>query len=342
MKREIKIGLTLMSAVVIIYLCFAWMKSLQFFDEGHKNYKIAFDNVNGLLKGASVNVFGYPAGEVTEIQPTQENVIVYFRLSDKIALYTDAHAEIQLKELMGGKQIEIHLGKSKEILPENGTITGVASLDLTSSFSVFGQVVKSIDTTKIQGMLANMERITKTSAEIAEMIDVRKMNTMIQELQVTSLALRKASISTDEVIGEIKGTNPQNTLNQSKALLAEIDKTMKNINSLLLSANEMLQDGKQIMANTEQLTQKAESHLFPQSDTLMRQMFFTLQETRLALQDIQQITQKFDQNFGTLEKILSDSSYIQKIDSTLNGINQTMEFVRKNKMKVGLNWREKP
>lgn len=339
MKNEIKIGLTLMAAVLIIYLCFAWMKSIHIFDDGHKNYNITFDNVNGLLKGASVNIFGYTAGEVVDIQPTQENVIVKIRLSNKITLHTDATAEIQLKELMGGKQIEIRPGANGQIVAENGTIEGYISPDLTTAFSTFGEAMRAIDTTRIKSMLHNMEKITLTSAEFAEHFNVAMVNDMMGELKATSKELRQTASSVNQIADQVKDVNPKLMIEKSEKLLEDLAITLKNVETLVKNTDNMLKNSEVMMNNADKLTQKVENKMLPHTDSLMIQVLSMLNQTDKTLLEVQSIVSILNSNTGIAGKVLHDENFTKKIDSTLNSINETMDYVRQNRLKIGLKFK---
>lgn len=330
-----------MAAVVLFYLLFAWIKSLHFFDEGHKIYRIRFENVNGLLKGAQVNVFGYPCGSVVDISPTQEEVIVTVRLNEKIQLYADATAEIQLKELMGGKQIEIKPGRTKISLKANEWIEGDLSPDLTSAFSSFGQAVKSIDSARIERMILNMEKITQTSVQFSEAFRVDMMKQMLLELQLTAAELRRTSQTANKMMMDVEKMNPNAILGKGESILNELRTTISHTEKLIENTDLMLQSSNKMMIHADRLSQRVENKMLPHTDSLMTQVLVMLNQTDRTLKDVQSIVEALNNNMGMAGKVLHDANFALKIDSTLDRLNLTLDDIRNKKIRVGLQLRER-
>lgn len=331
MKREIKIGLTVVSAIVIIYVVFAWMRNLHWFDDGYKKYTVVFDNVNGLLLGASVNVFGFTAGRVLDIQPTQENVRVTISLSDKIVLHSDAIAEIQLKELMGGKQIEIRPGKNTKILSDGGVFTGYASPDLTSAFSTFGETMKQIDTTRIRVMLENMEKITTTLAEFSGQFKGKNIDVMTGELISTAVELRHTSVGVNQLLAEVQR---RNVINKGDSAFRAVGMMLQNVETMLQSSDKTLQASAGLMNQVKGLIERAENKVLPKTDSIMQNVLVMLSKTDETLQTVGGIINKLKEDETVIGKVLNDPEFLHKLDSTINNVNQTLEFVRNQKIKV--------
>lgn len=334
MKREIKIGLTILSAVVIIYLIFAWMRNLHWFDDGYKKYTVVFDNVNGLLLGASVNVFGFTAGRVIDIQPTQENVRVLISLSDKIVLHSDATAEIQLKELMGGKQIEIKPGKKTEVLPDGGLLYGFASPDLTSAFSTFGETMKQIDTSRIRTMLINMEKITSKIVDVTNRFELNNVDAMTKELISTSVELRNTSIGVNQLLHEVQ---KRNVIDKGDSAFRAVGIMLQNVEIMLQSSDKTLQASAGLMNQVNGLMERTEQKVLPKTDSIMQNVLVMLSKTDQTLQTVGEIINKLKEDETVIGKVLNDPEFLYKLDSTLNNVNLTLEFVRNKKIRVGFN-----
>lgn len=334
MKREIKIGLTILSAIVIVYFIFAWMRNLHWFDDGYKKYTVVFENVNGLLLGASVNVFGFTAGRVLDIQPTQENVLVTISLSDKITLHKDASAEIQLKELMGGKQIEIKPGKSQGVLPEGGTINGYASPDLTSAFSVFGETMKQIDTSRIRSMLVNMEKITTKIADVSNRFELNNVDVMTKELISTSVELRQTSIGVNQLLLEVQ---KRNVIDKGDSAFRAVGIMLQNVEIMLQSSDKTLQASAGLMNQVNGLMERTEQKVLPKTDSIMQNVLVMLNKTDQTLQTVGEIINKLKEDETVIGKVLNDPEFLYKLDSTLNNVNLTLEFVRNKRIRVGFN-----
>lgn len=333
MKREIKIGLTLLSAVLILYFWVAWMKNLHFFDEGHKNYTIIFNNVNGLLQGASVNVFGYPSGNVISIQPMQDHVEVKVRLLERVDIHTDALAEIQLKELMGGKQIELNPGRASAILPEGGKIKGYISPDLTSAFSMFGDALHQVDTARINRMMVNMEKITETMAFFAQNIHLNNVDMMVNQLSLTGEELRKSAEGINIILQEVQN---KNVIDRGDSAFRAIALMLQNVEKMLESSDKMLGQSANLLNQVNGLIAKTESKTLPKTDSIMQQVIVMLDKTDKTLSTVEDIVGKLNQKETIVGKALNDPDFLEMMDSTLRNVNQTLEYVRKDRIKASV------
>lgn len=333
MKREIKIGLTLLSAVLILYFWVAWMKNLHLFDEGHKGYTIIFNNVNGLLEGASVNVFGYPAGTVESIQPMQDHVEVKIRLLDRIAIHSDALAEIQLKELMGGKQIELNPGRASTVLKSGGIIKGYISPDLTSAFSMFGEALQQVDTARISRLMTNMEKITETMAYFAQNMHLENMDGMVKELSLTGVELRKSATGINDILAEIQA---KNVIDRGDSAFQAIAIMLKNVEKMLESSDKMLGQSANLLNQVNDLIAKTESKTLPKTDSIMQQVIVMLDKTDKTLSTVEDIVGKLNQKETIVGKALNDPEFLAMMDSTLKNLNLTLEHFRNNKIRASV------
>lgn len=331
MKREIKIGLTLLSAIMIVYIWVAWMKNLHFFDEGHKNYMLIFHNVNGLIEGASVNVFGYPAGNVEAIQPMQDHVEVKIRLLERIEIHTDATAEIQLKELMGGKQIALNPGRSAQILAEGSPIKGFISPDLTSTFSMFGDAMNQVDTARIGRMMTNMEKITERMAFFAEKVPMENMDKMVTNLSLTSDELRKSALGINLILTEIQS---KNVIDRGDSTFRAIVLMLQNVEKMLNSSDKMIGQSAYLLNEVNGLIVKTESKTLPKTDSIMQQVIVMLDKTDRTLSTLEDIIRKLNQKETIVGKALNDTQFLVILDSTFRNVNQTLEFIRTEKLKA--------
>ncbi|MEL7531143.1 MAG: MlaD family protein [Bacteroidota bacterium] len=159
MKREIKVGLTLLAGLVLAYLVVAWVNRTSLFAPPEKQYFLSFQQVNGLLEGDPVVVRGYQAGRVVAIIPEANAVSVEVALDERIALFADGYAEIQIKELMGGKQISLITGAQGNPLASGASLKGRTSLDFSTAFSRFGGVMDQMDPENIERLAQRFDSV---------------------------------------------------------------------------------------------------------------------------------------------------------------------------------------
>lgn len=326
MKREIKIGITVMIGIVLLYLVIAWIKQVHLFEDGRRTYQIKFLNVSGLLQGTAVNVFGVPSGQVTAIRPMQQFVLVDIKLSDKIILYKDARAELQLKDLTGSKIIELKPGQNGVVLASGGTIEGITSPDFGEAFSIFGGLINKIETDRINLMLANMEKITLSLIDFAEKTENIQIQPITQELQNTSTALRATMINTNTLIEELKRRN----------IWEKMDTGFSHVTVMMDKGDKTLMETREMMKEINLLAQKTQKSTLPRTDTLLTQLLKVINDTEETIETVDEMVKKLKSDQTVAGRLLNDPTFVRQIDSTLNNLNQTLDFVRQKKIKVSM------
>ena len=114
-KREVKLALTAIAAVVILIWGINFLKAKALFDRNNVFYGI-YDRVDGLKVSSSVIYRGYSVGQVSAIQFTGERydkVLVQFTVGKKLQISSNTIAAIRSADLMGSKAIN-------DLCPERG------------------------------------------------------------------------------------------------------------------------------------------------------------------------------------------------------------------------------
>jgi phospholipid/cholesterol/gamma-HCH transport system substrate-binding protein len=121
---------TIMGAVVLLvagfFLAFAYTQA----DLGAvRGYKVsaAFGSVGGLASGGDVRINGIKVGTVMDqkIDPVSFQAMVDLSIRPDIHLPKDTVASISSEGLLGGKYVRLEPGRSKEIIPPDGTIANI-------------------------------------------------------------------------------------------------------------------------------------------------------------------------------------------------------------------------
>ena len=102
-KREVKLALTAIAAVVILIWGINFLKAKALFDRNNVFYGI-YDRVDGLKVSSSVIYRGYSVGQVSAIQFTGERydkVLVQFTVGKKLQISSNTIAAIRSADLMG-------------------------------------------------------------------------------------------------------------------------------------------------------------------------------------------------------------------------------------------------
>ncbi len=313
LNRETRIGLTVLLGLLIVYLTIAWARRIHLFAPEVNSYQISFETVDGLMQGDVVNVRGYPAGRVTQISPSNDYVRVEIALDRSITLYQDAQDEIQIKEIMGGKQISLLPGRQSPALAAGGSIEGRTSLDFASSFSQVGKLLNEIDRQTLDETTARLDRISRQMEAILLNIDPQATGRIISNLENSTTRLNEL----------IRPLNAQ-----------RIDRTWGRIDTLLIRAGQGLDQ-------IDSLSALAKASTLPRADSLLDQMSETLTLVNGLAQDAQALADLLQDRETLPGQILHDRSLPQRVDSLLYNLNNTLRQIQDRKIIVGFRLKDK-
>jgi ABC-type transporter Mla subunit MlaD len=308
MKKEIKVGLTVMAAIVLLYLTIAWVGRSGLFAADQLRYTLIFEQVNGLLEGDPVVVRGYPAGRVVNILPDAEAVQVEIALDPKVKLYGDAFAEIQIKELMGGKQVALWPGQTGSALSEGDRIAGKTSLDFSTAFSRFGGVFEQFSPEQIDRWQHGLDSLGRL---MGATFDPGSLQSIMGNLQ--TMAER---------------------LNRQTAQLP-VARWTRDTDSALVLATVSLQLAAQTLREVQQLTTRIEANSLPKGEALLSQTEQTLQDLKGLLQRAETLMEGFSQSETILGKVLNDPAFASQIDTTIRELTRTLQQINNEKIIVG-------
>jgi len=108
-KREVKLAVTAIAAVVILIWGINFLKARALFDRNNVFYGV-YERVDGLKISSSVIYRGYSVGQVTAIRFTGERfdkVLVEFSVGKKLEVPSNTIAAIRSSDLMGSKAIDL-------------------------------------------------------------------------------------------------------------------------------------------------------------------------------------------------------------------------------------------
>ncbi|MCI4666645.1 MAG: MlaD family protein [Bacteroidia bacterium] len=306
---SIRVGLTVLAGILSIYLLITWVKRSHLFAPDENHYTIYFDNVSGLLKGDPVQLRGFPVGRVEEIVPTAKYVKVMVAVDASIPVYEDARAQIQVKELMGGKLISLNPGSKGNMLSgEDIIIIGSASLDFSSSFSEVGDFLNLIEDQGLQTTFGRLDSITRWMYQIAQNIDPEVPGRIFARTdQLTSEMERLSKLS--------KEIDWQKELNYYRD---NLDQTLTRANSLLNTADSLISE-----VDIQQLYKELEkgSNLLSRADSLISE----LSVISKSLQDENVLA----------GRLLYDKNLSRGLDTTLYHLNETLKQIHERKVVVG-------
>ena len=245
--------------MMIMYWGINFLKGRDLFTSSVHYYAV-YDQVNGLQSSAAVLIKGYKVGSISDISfdpERSDKVVVEFSIKSKFKIPDDTKARIFSDGLMGGKAVELELGKSAKYLQQGDTLFSEINKDFLevagSEFEFLKQrandVINQLMITlgHINTLMAdNKDNLNATFTNIAsisgnlnEVIAGEKNNVreIVQNLNELSKTLNGKSGQIDRIVTNVE--NFSDSLSKSKipTMIAQVTTTLESLNTTLEKVN---------------------------------------------------------------------------------------------------------
>ena len=252
-NREVKIALTAIVAIVLVYLLINFMKGINVFKSSN-TYYVRFDNIAGLAVSSAVYANGYPVGIVRGIQydyGNHERVVVAIELDKEMHMPRGTKAEL-VTSLMGGVTMSLMLGPNPtDNLVQGDTISGGLHEGAVEKVEALMPTIMDM-LPKLDSIVTNMARLSadpalaqtlRNTAEITNNLrrTSAKLDAMVgRDLPQMMQNLNKTSRNVERLSNNLAAINLQETMNEVNASLAEVKQFSANINALTNDLNSKL------------------------------------------------------------------------------------------------------
>lgn len=248
---ELKVGVTIICALLILILGIIWGKDVRLAAQQH-HVNFLFENTGGLKSGDPVTVSGVRKGQVAAIGLYKGRARVTVVLDRDVELYTDVRAYITAIELMGGKKVEILPGVSGvrlDLANLAEPITGTQTAGFTELLLVAGdlagrtgQVVARLDSTVVLvNALLDRDRLQEPVHQTASdfRVTVSKFRRLLEDNEAL---LQRVATNVDYTTQELRGVVERRqhgvdstlmALAEASGRLNEFSKTLEEISGRL-------------------------------------------------------------------------------------------------------------
>lgn len=251
--REVKIALSAIVAIVLVYLLINFMKGVNVFKSSN-TYYVRFDNIAGLAVSNAVYANGYPVGIVRGIQydyGNHERVVVAIELDKEMHMPRGTKAEL-VTSLMGGVTMSLILGPNPtDNLTQGDTISGGLHEGAVEKVEALMPTIMDM-LPKLDSIVTNMARLSadpalaqtlRNTAEITNNLrrTSAKLDAMVgRDLPQMMQNLNKTSRNVERLSNNLAAINLQETMNEVNASLAEVKRFSANINAMTNDLNAKL------------------------------------------------------------------------------------------------------
>lgn len=244
--KEVKIALTAIAGVVILFYGLKFLKGLTLFSTDD-SYYIEFNDVSGLSSSSPVYANGFKVGVVTYIDydyTHQKKIVAKMSLDNNMRLPRGSRAEID-SDLLGNIKINLVLGENPlDLLAEGDTIIGAERLGLMSKV---GYMIPAIEAMlpKLDSILTSLNTLLADPALSNTLHNVEGMtnnlNSTSRELKTLSASLNREMPAMMQKTNGVLDNTQQLTSNLAAidvaAMTASVNQTLANVHELTSKLN---------------------------------------------------------------------------------------------------------
>lgn len=293
LSNEIKIGITVVGAVLIGVIGFRIMRNVPLFDNGRILYS-KFAKADGLSEGKKILFNGVEIGSISSVHLLpSDSIVVKMSIKIDMPIPTDSRAFIRATDILGSKAVIIEKGKSKSKMLDGGYIKGVYDDGAISELQEKG--------------LSLGDKV----AEIGENLNKVLLNFNSTLNEPTKKELQKSVVSLEKLLSQSEKAIEENR--------SDIQKSVTSLSSTLATLDSLAKESKPEIAETIKEIQNQLKNLETLSSSLDR----TSKELELLIS-------KINKGDGTLGKLANDPSLYNQMDSLALNLQRLIQNIDKD------------
>jgi ABC-type transporter Mla subunit MlaD len=256
-SNELKVGLTIIAALIIGFIGYRMMSDLPIFRQSNVIYSY-FDRTDGLSPGNYIYISGVRVGSVKEMElADNDSVLVTMSFGLDVEIPKNSVAYLESSGLLDEKAIIIERGDAEKNLQFGDTIKGVyrggmmetlkqegeqLSEDVSESFQKLNRLLEQLNTMmndetqgKVQKVLSNLR---STSDEIAGLFENKRtdLESSIEHARNFLANVDTVSMQNKSRIDSVL-TGLDRSLSELETLSRDVQKTNSELNEILSKIN---------------------------------------------------------------------------------------------------------
>jgi len=305
MKKEIKIALVAIAAIVILFFGMNFLKGISLFSDDNVYYA-RFSDISGLAANNPIFANGYQVGLVKSVDydyTGNGDIVVGFSVDDKMQLPVGTTAEI-VSDFMGNVKMNLILS------PENALGTVSSNDTLLSSetpMAVAGNhaMLTIGDTIQGQQAVGLMARAAALLPAVEQMLP--KLDSILTSVNalMADPAIARSLHNVETVTAELKTST-----RQLNTLMGNMNQKMPG---LMTKADGVLDNAQQLTENLSAIDINA-----------------TMKKVDQTLANVEAVTEKLNSPTGSAGMLLNDPSLYNRVNGTLNSAEQLLNDVREH------------
>lgn len=284
---EVKIALTAVAAVVLLFLGINFLKGINIFQSSN-SYYVKFADIKGLAVSNQVFANGYPVGTVREIKYNYDNntdVVVRIDVNEGMTIPRGTKAELDVA-LMGGVTMNLVLGPNPVdiIAPQDTIHGGIFQGAMDKVGAMLPDAQKMLP--KIDSILTHLERITGDPALLQTLQNAAVIS---ENLKTTTAHLDKMMASDiPQMMAHLNKTSANAETITNDLAQADLKKTIAEVNGTLTNLQGLSNQLSTVMADVQRKMNTPDNNLgaFLSDRKLYDRMSNTVQSADSLVNDL--------------------------------------------------------
>lgn len=303
LKREAKIAIVFIAALILFFWGFNFLKGKNFFST-ERTYYAVYKQVNGLVEANPVVINGFKVGIVTKIYfhpDASGKLIVKFNVNNDIRIPYNTVAKLYSSDILGSRAIELVLGDSKVDAESGDTLKTQILASLSEEVSIQMMPIKQ----KFENVMLSIDSVLVVIRGVFDENTRKNLSLSFESIKLTIKNLENTTYNIDTLV------------TTQKYKLAAIISNVESITSNIKKNNDKISN---IIGNFSDI-----------SDTIAKaHIASTINNADKALGEFNSILGKINRGEGSMGMLVNNDSLYKNLNSASNQLNQLVEDVKLN------------
>lgn len=203
MSNEIKVGILVFAALVLLSILVFGVGEIRVFERGHQ-YNVIFDSSAGLNTGAQVRMGGVKVGSVNDVDfvdyEGKRRVLVTILVRRDLVLHKKDRFKITMIGLLGDNYVEIEPGPSVAgVIKPGSTVKGAEVVGMDAMFKMvqdgLGSINEMLDEPTVKSFKKTVQNVEVMSTDLTYILGQSR-----EDINITLDNLRSMSYRLDGMI----------------------------------------------------------------------------------------------------------------------------------------------
>lgn len=303
MKREIRIGILVIAALIIFIWGYNFLANNDLFGKKTKYYAV-YPKIKNLSQSNPVRINGVKVGVVQNVKfpmaPGDNRVLVTIGMEKDVPIPKGTIAKIE-SDLLGSNMINMELGDKSGFVEVGDTLNSAVSTTIQEEVSLQMKPVKK----KAENLMLELDTVLEVVKYVFNEDNRENITQSFANIKKTIDNLESTTSNLDDMVQE-----EQNRL----------DNIIQNIDSITTNLD-----------NNQENLNRTFDNLANLSDTLAKaRVGKTFKQLSKTVDNLNKVTRKIEKGEGTLGQLVENDTLYQQLESSAGNLDQLVEDIERN------------